>query len=67
MSRNVQNFVSAVMPYRMSRWSTGEVWLYVFYYASFLKIKHRDLSSADDFFLPFDMQPRHGYELVLEK
>ena len=60
-------FSSDAMSYVEVEYRVGEVWLYVSYYASFLKIKHPDLSSAPDFYLPFDMQPRHGYELVLEK
>lgn len=42
----------------------GEVWLYISYYATFLKISHPDLSSTD-FYFPFDMQPKMGYELTL--
>ena len=42
----------------------GEVWLYISYYASFIKISHPDLSSTE-FYFPFDMQPKKGYELTL--
>ena len=42
----------------------GEVWLYLSYYATFLKISHPDLSSTE-FTFPFDMQPKCGYELTL--
>ena len=42
----------------------GEVWLYISYYASFLKISHPDLSSTE-FYFPYDMTPKHGYELTL--
>ena len=42
----------------------GEVWLYISYYASFIKISHPDLSSTE-FYVPFDMQPKKGYELTL--
>ena len=42
----------------------GEVWLYISYYASFLKISHPDLSSTE-FYFPFDMKPKKGYELTL--
>lgn len=42
----------------------GEVWIYISYYASFLKISHPDLSSTE-FVLPFDMKPKCGYEITL--
>jgi len=42
----------------------GEVWLYISYYATFLKISHPDLSSTE-FYLPYDMEPKRGYELTL--
>lgn len=42
----------------------GEVWLFISYYATFLKISHPDLSSTE-FYFPFDMQPKKGYELTL--
>lgn len=42
----------------------GEVWLYISYYASFIKISHPDLSTTE-FWFPYDMQPKGGYELVL--
>lgn len=42
----------------------GEVWLYLSYYASFIKISHPDLSSTEYYF-PYDMEPKKGYELTL--
>ena len=42
----------------------GEVWLYISYYASFIKISHEDLSSTEYYF-DLDMQPKKGYELTL--
>lgn len=42
----------------------GEVWLYISYYASYIKISHDDLSSTE-FYFPFDMEPKCGYELTL--
>ena len=45
-------------------YQTGEVWLYISYYASFIKISHPDLSSTE-FYFPFDMKPKKGYELTL--
>lgn len=42
----------------------GEVWLYISYYASFIKISHPDLSTTE-FWFPYDMQPKGGYEIVL--
>lgn len=42
----------------------GEVWLYISYYATYLKISHPDLSSTE-FYFPFDMQGKKGYEMTL--
>lgn len=42
----------------------GEVWLYISYYATFLKISHPDLSSTE-FWFPYDMEPKQGYELTI--
>ena len=45
-------------------YKVGEVWLYISYYATYLKISHPDFSSTE-FTLPFDMEPKKGYELTL--
>lgn len=42
----------------------GEVWLYISYYASFIKISHEEYSSTE-FYFPFDMKPKCGYEMTL--
>lgn len=42
----------------------GEVWLYISYYATYIKISHDDFSSTE-FWFPFDMEPKCGYELTL--
>lgn len=42
----------------------GEVWLYISYYASYIKISHEEFSSTE-FTFPFDMHPKCGYELTL--
>lgn len=47
-----------------TEYKDGEVWLYISYYATFLKISHPDLSSTE-FWFPFDMEPKCGYELTL--
>jgi hypothetical protein len=47
-----------------TEYKDGEVWLYISYYATFLKISHEDLSSTE-FWFPFDMEPKKGYELTL--
>ena len=41
----------------------GEVWLYISYYASYIKITHEEFSSTE-FHFPFDMEPKKGYELT---
>ncbi len=47
-----------------TEYKDGEVWLYISYYATFLKISHPDLSSTE-FWFPFDMEPKRGYEMTL--
>lgn len=42
----------------------GEVWVYISYYATYLKISHPDFGSTE-FTIPFDMQGKKGYELTL--
>lgn len=42
----------------------GEVWVYLSYYATYIKISHPDFSSTE-FYFPFDMKPKCGYELTL--
>lgn len=49
----------------MLEYKDGEVWVYLTaQYAEYLKISHPDLSSTE-FTLPFDLNPKHGYELTL--
>lgn len=45
-------------------YKVGEVWVYLTYKASYLKISHPDLSSTE-FWFPFDMEPKKGYEMTL--
>lgn len=43
----------------------GEVWVYLTAkYAEYLKISHPDFSSIE-FTIPFDLQPKKGYEMML--
>ena len=42
----------------------GEVWVYISYYATYLKISHPDFGSTE-FWFPFDMQGKKGYELTI--
>lgn len=43
----------------------GEVWVYLTAkYADYIKISHPDLSSTE-FYFPFDLKPKSGYELLL--
>ena len=41
-----------------------EVWVYLTYLATYLKITHPDLSTTE-FTIPYDLKPLHGYELVV--
>ena len=45
-------------------YKVGEVWVYITYKATYLKISHPDLSSTE-FWFPFDLEPKKGYELTL--
>lgn len=45
-------------------YKVGEVWVYLTYKATYLKISHPDLSSTE-FWFPYDMEPKKGYELTL--
>lgn len=45
-------------------YKVGEVWVYLTYKATYIKISHPDLSSTE-FWFPFDMEPKKGYELTL--
>ena len=45
-------------------YKVGEIWVYISYYATFIKISHPDLSSTE-FWFPFDMEPKKGYELTV--
>lgn len=46
-------------------YKTGEVWVYLTAkYADYLKISHPDFSSIE-FTLPFDLEPKKGYEMTL--
>lgn len=42
----------------------GEVWLYVSYFANHITISHPEMGSTE-FYLPFDMQGKKGYELTV--
>lgn len=49
----------------MLEYKDGEVWVYLTAkYADYLKISHPDFSSTE-FTIPYDLQPKKGYELTL--
>ena len=62
--RHELNFGGDAQTFFEIEYKDGEVWLYISYYATFIKISHADLSSTE-FWLPYDMEPKHGYELTL--
>lgn len=45
-------------------YKVGEAWIYISYYATYLKISHPDFGSTE-FWFPYDMQGKKGYELTL--
>ena len=62
--RRELNFQGDARTFFEVEYKDGEVWLYISYYASYIKISHDDLSSTE-FYFPFDMEPKCGYELTL--
>ncbi len=49
----------------MLEYKVGEVWVYLTAkYATYIKISHPDFSSTE-FWIPFDLEPKQGYELTL--
>lgn len=62
--RRELNFGGDAQTFFEIEYKDGEVWLYISYYASFIKISHEEFSSAE-FYFPFDMEPKKGYELTL--
>lgn len=64
--RRELNFGGDAQTFFEAEYKDGEVWLYISYYASFIKISHEEFSSTE-FYFPFDMKPKCGYELTLVK
>lgn len=62
--RHELNFGGDAQTFFEVEYRDGEVWLYVSYYATFLKISHEEFSSTE-FHFPFDMKPKCGYEMIL--
>lgn len=62
--RRELNFQGDARTFFEIEYRDGEVWLYISYYATYLKVSHPDLSSME-FYFPFDMQGKKGYELTL--
>ena len=62
--RRELNFQGDARTFFELEYRDGEVWVYISYYATFLKISHPDLSSTE-FYFPYDLQPKSGYELIL--
>lgn len=62
--RHELNFQGDARTFFELEYRDGEVWVYISYYATFLKISHPDLSSTE-FYFPYDLQPKNGYELIL--
>lgn len=62
--RRELNFGGDAQTFFEVEYKDGEVWLYISYYASYIKISHEEFSSTE-FYFPFDMKPKCGYELTL--
>lgn len=62
--RRELNFGGDAQTFFEVEYKDGEVWLYISYYASFIKISHEEFSSTE-FYFPFDMKPKCGYELTI--
>ena len=62
--RRELNFGGDAQTFFEVEYKDGEVWLYISYYASFIKISHEEFSSTE-FYFPFDMKPKCGYEMTV--
>ena len=62
--RRELNFQGDANTFFEVEYKDGEVWLYLSYYATYLKISHKELGSVE-FWLPYDMEPKCGYELTI--
>ena len=62
--RRELNFKGDAQTFFEVEYNDGEVWLYISYYATYIKIYHEEFSSTE-FWFPFDMKPKCGYELTL--
>jgi len=62
--RHELNFKGDAQTFFEVEYKDGEVWLYISYYATYIKISHDEFSSTE-FHFPFDMKPKCGYELTL--
>ena len=62
--RHELNFKGDAQTFFEVEYKDGEVWLYISYYATYIKISHEEFSSTE-FHFPFDMKPKCGYELTL--
>lgn len=45
-------------------YKVGEIWVYISYYATYLKVSHPDFGSTE-FWFPYDMKGKKGYELTI--
>lgn len=63
--RRELNFSGNAGTFIMLEYKDGEVWVYLTAkHADYLKISHPDFSSIE-FALPYDLQPKKGYELTI--
>ena len=63
--RRELTFSSNAGTFIVLEYKDGEVWVYLTAkYADYLKISHPDFSSIE-FTLPFDLEPKKGYEMTL--
>ena len=62
--RRELNFQGDARTFFEIEYKEGEMWLYISYYATYLKISHEDLSSIE-FEFPLEMEPKCGYEMTL--
>lgn len=62
--RHELNFKGDAQTFFEVEYQDGEIWLYISYYATYIKISHDEFSSTE-FHFPFNMKPKCGYELTL--
>ena len=60
-------FSTDVSPNLEAEYRAGEVWLYIPFYSNLLKMRQPNNEDYEQFFFPFNLQPKQGYEISITK